>query len=345
MSVTDELLAPAVTSDEAALAAVRWRRVRWLAATCYATVFAISVIYDGVPMLRVSVVLWTLGAFAVHCIGRQWRTFGRAVLEWLPFTGVMVCYDLCRGAAYRLGQPIHVSWPAAADRWLFDGTVPTVWLQYRLHTPDVVHWYDIAALAVYFSFFLVVPVSMAVLWIRDRRLWRRFTANVVVVSFAALLTYLAFPEAPPWYAAQHGTIGAVARISTVIWTDLGLRGAGDLVEHGQAIANDVAAMPSLHEAYTMLVALFFLRRVSRWARPLLLAYPVAMGFALVYTGEHYVIDLIAGVGYVVVVHAAVRKGAAAWDARRRASQPTSTDHAPALSCFTSAFPAGRSSTD
>ncbi|MDT7605805.1 MAG: hypothetical protein QOG96_308 [Pseudonocardiales bacterium] len=293
----------------------RYRRIRWLAAAGYAVAFAVSAVVDGVPLFRMSVVLWTLGAFGVYCIGRGWRLFGRALLDWVPFCAVMICYDLSRGAADKFGQPVHVTWPAAADQRLF-GTVPTVWLQHRFHSPGVVHWYDIAASLTYFSFFLTVPVVMAVLWIRNRALWRRFTANVVVVSLAALATYVAFPEAPPWYAAREGAIGSVQRISSLGWSDLGLRAASDLITQGQAISNDVAAMPSLHVAYTMLVALFFLRRVPRWARPLLLAYPVAMGLTLVYTGEHYVVDLVAGIGYVILIDAAVSAVAAATTARR-----------------------------
>lgn len=320
---------PAEVNDGAGMTAVRWRRARWLAAACYVAVFAISAVHDGIPLLRVSVVIWTLGALAVHCIGRGWWRFGRALLDWLPFTAVMICYDLSRGAADTLGQPVQVSWPATADRWLFAGTVPSVWLQHEFHTPDAVHWYDVAALATYFSFFLVVPITMAVLWVRDRRLWQRFTANVVTLSCLALLIYVAFPEAPPWYAAQRGAIGTITRISSVGWADMGLRTASDLVEQGQAIANDVAAMPSLHEAYTMLVALFFLRRLPRRARPLLCAYPVAMGLSLVYTGEHYVVDVLAGIGCAVLVHTVVCRIADGPAARCRAQQPDVADREPA----------------
>jgi hypothetical protein len=47
-----------------------------------------------------------------------------------------------------------------------------------------------------------------------------------------------------------------------------------------------------------------------------LAYPVAMGLTLVYTGEHYVVDLVAGIGYVILIDAAVSAVAAATTARR-----------------------------
>ena len=164
----------------------------------------------------------------------------------------MVCYDLTRGAD-ELGRAVHVTWPATADQRIF-GAVPTVWLQQHLHTPDVVHWYYVAASMTYLSYFFVVPLTMAVMWIRNRSVWRRFTANVVALSFAALATYVVFPEAPPWYASSHGVIGPVERLAGLVWGELGLRTAGDLIEEGQATANAVAAMPSLHFGYAMLVA-------------------------------------------------------------------------------------------
>ena len=71
-------------------------------------------------------------------------------------------------------------------------------------------------------------------------------------------------------------------------------------------------MPSLHAAYALLIGLFFWPLVGpRW-RVALMAYAVAMGFALVYTGEHYVSDVLAGWLYAGVAFAAVT-----WFVRRR----------------------------
>jgi membrane-associated phospholipid phosphatase len=77
-------------------------------------------------------------------------------------------------------------------------------------------------------------------------------------------------------------------------------------------SNPVAAMPSLHTAFATLVALTIAARFrSRW-RYLLVLYPVAMGFTLVYCGEHYVLDLVAGVVYALAAHFALNR----WEARR-----------------------------
>jgi membrane-associated phospholipid phosphatase len=75
--------------------------------------------------------------------------------------------------------------------------------------------------------------------------------------------------------------------------------------------NLVAAVPSLHSAFTMLVALFLWPRVRRPLRPLLLLYPLAMGLTLMATGEHYFFDVLLGWMYAGGV-----MGAWAWWERR-----------------------------
>jgi len=64
-------------------------------------------------------------------------------------------------------------------------------------------------------------------------------------------------------------------------------------------------MPSLHAAYALLIVLYLWRIVPPPARVLLALYPPAMAFALVYTGEHYVVDCLAGWVYALATFGAV----------------------------------------
>ena len=64
--------------------------------------------------------------------------------------------------------------------------------------------------------------------------------------------------------------------------------------------NAVAAMPSLHASFALIVPLFFIRWVrQRWVRIALLSFPALMLTSLVYLGEHWVIDGI--VGWLITV--------------------------------------------
>jgi membrane-associated phospholipid phosphatase len=246
-------------------------------------------------------------------IGSTWRDTRQVIVDWLPFTAVLVLYDQTRGVADKLGIALHEGDIVRAEEWLFGGTEPTVWLQHHLYTPGHVHWYDAACTLVYTSHFLATPVLAAVLWLRDRALWLRYISRVVVLSVAGLITYCLFPEAPPWMAADHGFTAPVARLSARGWIWLHAGNLNGLLARAQNEgSNPVAAMPSLHTAFATLVALVIASRLrSRW-RWLLVLYPVAMGFTLVYCGEHYVLDLVAGVAYALVVWVAMNR----WETRR-----------------------------
>jgi membrane-associated phospholipid phosphatase len=60
------------------------------------------------------------------------------------------------------------------------------------------------------------------------------------------------------------------------------------------MTDPVAAMPSLHAGAALLVAAFLRPAASTQWRGALLAYVALMALALVYTGEHYAVDVVAG---------------------------------------------------
>jgi membrane-associated phospholipid phosphatase len=63
-------------------------------------------------------------------------------------------------------------------------------------------------------------------------------------------------------------------------------------------------MPSLHAAYSTLIAIFTIKLFkTRW-KWLVLIYPFAIYFGTVYMGEHYLIDELAGGLYAVGAYAA-----------------------------------------
>jgi membrane-associated phospholipid phosphatase len=299
--------APLESNDE-----LRWRRIRRRAAWIYFALLVAIVVLVGVPTDRFSLLLIILAGLGITCLGRTWRAFGRVLLDWLPFTLVLVVYDVSRGLATLVGLPLHESDVAAVDRTLFFGTVPTVWLQQHLLRPGSPQWYDALATLVYTSHFLATPIVAAVLWLRDRARWLAFVTRVIALSLAGLVTYVLFPAAPPWYAARDGVIGPAIRASARGWIWLHLNHAGNLLSEGQEAANPVAAIPSLHTAFATIIALFVAQRLhTRW-RWLVALYPIAMGCALVYLGEHYVVDVVAGVVYALVVHFLVNL----WERRR-----------------------------
>jgi PAP2 superfamily len=301
---------------------------RRVAVATWAAIVVYRTSTTGFAFNRELLLLYICTGLLAASIG-QGRRMLYVIRDWLPFALVLVAYDLSRGAARMIGRPTMWHWQVDVDRWMFFGTVPTVWLQERLKLPSA-PWWEIVISTVYMSFFILPYVVAAVLWLRDREEWKAFARLFLGLSFAALIIYALLPAAPPWAAArctpadvaggpsdprcmfrpargvpdggllgtlqttQDGANGWVERIVGRGWGQLNLHSASALIDQGQASVNLVAAIPSLHAGLTAAVAAFLWTRVQRKWRPLLAAYVLVMAFTLVYTAEHYVVDILLG---------------------------------------------------
>jgi hypothetical protein len=303
--------------DERASGSRRTRTVlSWLPLAAWAAGSIAVVVAFGLPYTRDAVFVWVLlGALAVS-LGDIGGWLRGVVVDWLPFFLVMTAYDLARGGADGWLAPTHFLPQADVDAWLFGDTVPTVWLQAHLHDPGRVQWFEVAAFLVYVSHFFVTPLLAAVLWLRDR-----FAASLALLTLLGCLTFVVFPAAPPWMASEHGLIPPTTRLIPQLWTWIGVGAEQGVVGTGYRYANDVAAVPSLHAALALLVAMSAWPR-RWWTRLLMSAYPLAMAFAIVYTGEHYVADVLLGWIYAVASFVAIRWVARRLEARRADTRST-----------------------
>lgn len=258
----------------------------------------------GIPTKRDLLAVWLLLGLLCFSL-TDLRGYARGVvLEWVPFLGMLIAYDSLRGSAAHLFG-VHYLPQLDLDKTLFGGTVPTVTLQHWLWHGQVV-WYDVIFWAVYLTHFFATPLVAAVLWKLDRQRFRVFAVLVAVLSFAGLATYALYPAAPPWMASQNHLIAPVTRIVPLVWQYVGLHAAGSFVEHGYRYANDVAAVPSLHAAFSLLIAITLWPHKRKWLRPVVAAYPLLMAFSLVYGAEHYVSDILLGWAYCLVAVVAGR---------------------------------------
>jgi hypothetical protein len=271
----------------------------------------------GLPVARDQLFLWLgLGMAAVSV--SAWRGWGVMLLEWLPFFALLATYDYLRGAVSVAPTQAHVLPQVHADKALFGGSVPSVWLQQHLWTPGHFHWYDYAAWAVYMTHFFAVWVVAAVVWRVAHEHFRRYAVLIVKLTLGAFLTYWLYPAQPPWLAGDGVRLPVVDRIVPEVWGHLGVRTVQSAYENGSFV-NTVAAMPSLHAAYPFMLMLFFWP-AGRLVRIVLGSYTLAMAFTLVYGGEHFVIDILAGWAMALAVFGLVSGGAAA--ARRASARPS-----------------------
>jgi membrane-associated phospholipid phosphatase len=136
------------------------------------------------------------------------------------------------------------------------------------------------------------------LWWFNRDEWVRYVRRLSILFFLSCATFAAFPVAPPWLTAKQGYIAPIQRITARAWSHMGIKSVSKVFERGTAITNPYAAMPSLHAACALLVVLFFFPYMPKWLRIISLALPASMAICLVYFGEHYVADILAGWLYV-----------------------------------------------
>jgi hypothetical protein len=171
---------------------------------------------------------------------------------------------------------------------------------------------------VYLTHFFATLVVAAALWLWAHERFARYASMVCLLAAMGFSTYVLFPAVPPWMASGHAYLHHTARIVGIVWSQIPIAHFSTLFEKGERYANDVAAMPSLHAGYALLIPLYLWRSLRWWARVPLALYPLAMTFALVYSAEHYVVDCLFGWLYALVAFAAVHVVADRWPHRAAA---------------------------
>lgn len=213
----------------------------------------------------------------------------------LPFVVIILLYESFRSQADRLNAHVHYLFMPHLDKALF-GNLPTVYLQNWLWH-GYVQWYDVLLYIPYMLFF-IVPLAIAILvWkTKDEYYWR-VVSMFSVLFYAGYATFLIFPTAPPWLASQRGYIEHITRISSNVWASLGVRNFPSLYNH--LAPNPVAAFPSLHSGVATLSALIIFKLYGRRWGALSLVYPLLIYIGVIYEGEHYATDVMAGIIYAL----------------------------------------------
>ena len=210
-------------------------------------------------------------------------------------------YDMPDDDPEHLRRRTRIDYPIVVDRLVGRGETPTTRLQRALGVPGEVRRHDLILSWVHWSWFFVPHSSLAYILVRHPTRFPRSACLMAATFDLGLLVYWAFPTAPPWYASQEGRMEPVRRIMVEtgeqfwkgLWRPLydGLEG------------NPFAAMPSLHFG-TSVMAARVLSHVGRGPGMFGWAYTLTLGFGLVYLGEHYVVDLAAGLALAEAVRRA-----------------------------------------
>ena len=226
-----------------------------------------------------------------------------------------VVHELPYDRPERLRDRLRVRYPIAVDRWLGAGELPNVRLQRAFSRPGRVSRLDRVLTIVHWAWFIEPHAALVWILLRDEARFPRAARQMAVAFDLGCAVYFAVPTAPPWWAAEHGYIAEQegAESEEIVAAAAGphrLRRV--MVEVGEGTwgrawpalysslgGNPWAAMPSLHFA-TSLLAAILLSESGGVAGSAGWTYATTLAFALVYLGEHYMVDLLVGAGVAAV---------------------------------------------
>jgi membrane-associated phospholipid phosphatase len=257
-----------------------------------AVLLGVALVMVLLPRNRISPFAYPLlfGAPLIYAAVR--RDGERAFLLWTTYAISFAGFVVLRRLADNTGVPWQHTYVIAADRAIGFGSIPTVVFQRLWYSAANPTPLDHFTVGMHLSYYLVPPAVGIILWYCNQVVFERYMFAISATYLLGLIVHFAVPTIPPWMAGHRGYAEPIAR---VLYDRLNTQWPS-FYRFGNSIAggNDVAAMPSLHMGAAFLVALG-LARIKRVVATLGIAYALAMGFSLVYTGEHYVIDLLGGI--------------------------------------------------
>jgi membrane-associated phospholipid phosphatase len=210
-----------------------------------------------------------------------------------------VAHELPYDDPERLRARLRTRYPIQLDRLLGAGRLPNVRLQRAFERHPRVGTINRVLTWTHWLWFLEPYLALA--WILARRNERfpRSARQLAAVFDLGCALYFAVPTAPPWWASENGlTEERVRRIMVEVGEPTWGRAWERMYD--ALGGNPWAAMPSLHFA-TSLSAAISLSEAGKAEGAVGWGYALTLGFALVYLGEHYVTDLLAGALLVALV--------------------------------------------
>lgn len=262
----------------------------------------------------------------------QLRAFLR---DWAVFLAGIVLFDALRGLTFSMtahfAAPVHMMYVIDAERFVFGGEVLPVILQAALY--DGIGPLEKFLAVVHASHFAAFFVFGGVIWHWRRSEFARYANAMLLLCYTGLVGYLLVPTVPPWMAAS--AFGVIAPITRVVGETYNtaipnLAAAFD--------TNPIAAMPSLHCAIPTLMSLIAVRLFGIRGLPVVV-YTLLVYFTVTYSGEHYGVDVFAGIALALACHAVVhaRKQVGEAPAPEIGASPPGIGPIPALSLPDSRF--------
>ncbi len=243
-------------------------------------------------------------AFLIYAAYNQ-RTW-RFLKDWLPFITIFVSYEIMYGIVGAISASNLQSGPFNLEMGLFGGQIPSLILQQTIHLPVL----DYMGAFFYSLHFFAPTIFAFVLWKVSPPNYWKYTVAFGICTYAALITFLFYPVAPPWIElnSTYNLAYAGPNVSRILTdsvdANLGIPVYRTLFDF--LSPNQYAAFPSMHSALPFLISLFAIKIWKIKALPILI-FPIGVWFSAVYLGEHYVVDVLGGIAYAVLAFIIVEK--------------------------------------
>jgi membrane-associated phospholipid phosphatase len=213
---------------------------------------------------------------------RGWAHLALQFGFWIAF---YFAYQLARGVADREGAATAF----ANGEWVIDfqrslGSMVELTLQRAVEGSTVL--IQATSITYWLSQFAVVGVALIWVYLNAHERFYGFRNMLIVGNLIGLVGYVLIPTAPPRMFPEAGFTDTLAAHSTV--------------NHSSTFvafsSNPYAAMPSLHALDALIVSIVMATVVRRrWAKVLWLAWAPWVWFAVMATGNHFWLDVAAGV--------------------------------------------------
>lgn len=240
----------------------------------------------------------------------------------LQMWAYLAAYEMPHDDPEALKRRVRIDYPVQVDRLIGLGVPPTLRLQRLLSAPGETRRFEKVLVWTHWLWFAVPHAATAYVLVRHRDRFGRAASLTYAVFDLGAVVYWLVPTAPPWYAAERGRLGdhrtpPVRRMMVEYGEQFWKHRWGPL--YSVLGGNPLAAMPSLHFA-TSVNAAHLLAESGRVEGVLGWGYALTLGLALVYLGEHYAIDLLAGLALTEGVRRIAPVAAPAFEGAARAVQ-------------------------
>jgi hypothetical protein len=256
----------------------------------------------GLSVLYLLLVAWLIGykpdqlflALLFNALFYLSGATRRFILGFTVFIVFWVLFDSMKAFPNYRYNTVHIESIYRLEQRLFGihGQTPNEF--WRAHSTTFL---DVVAGICYLCWMPLPLAFSGYLFYRDKERFFRYTLTFLLVNLIGFVIYYVCPAAPPWYVQLHGfafnphTAGNTAGL-----------GRFDSYFHVTVFSalyskssNVFAAMPSLHAAYPLTVFYYGMRYRFGWINLVFAMIMAGIWFAAVYTGHHYVLDVLAGI--------------------------------------------------